>query len=207
VSGRRSHSRKVSRPIFKHLTNILNWAKNVFPTLTSPTSNQDVLSRFLLGALCGATLSPVDVDPRPILRKNEINAHLCLIRSRRTFCAASTVLRRLNRFASSSSLCCKKNNRCTIYPGTASNRQAACRKFKYLGMIFNPCRRPNNSSHPQGAWRKNKGFDTRVDEANAVLCGLYHSLVTKRELANNANLSVFESVFVSILTCMVMNLG
>jgi len=43
--------------------------------------------------------------------------------------------------------------------------------------------------------------DTRIGEANAVLRELYRSVATKRELSNTANLSVFKSIFVPILTC------
>jgi len=49
-----------------------------------------------------------------------------------------------------------------------------------------------------GRW-SNK-IDTRIGEANAVLRELYHSVVTKRELSNTTKLSVFNSVFVPILT-------
>jgi len=61
--------------------------------------------------------------------------------------------------------------------------------FKYLGVVFTS----------DGS--RNKGFDTRVGKANAVLRELYCSAVTKRELSNNAMLSVFKWVFVPILTC------
>ena len=47
---------------------------------------------------------------------------------------------------------------------------------------------------------RNKGLDTRIGKANAILRELYCSAVTKRELSKNAQLSVFKSVFVSILT-------
>jgi len=48
---------------------------------------------------------------------------------------------------------------------------------------------------------RNKGVYSRIGEANAVLGELYCSVVLKRELAKTAKLSVFKSVFVSILTC------
>jgi len=47
---------------------------------------------------------------------------------------------------------------------------------------------------------RNKGIDTRIGKANAVVRELYCSMVTKRELSKNAKLSVFKSVFVPILT-------
>jgi len=48
-----------------------------------------------------------------------------------------------------------------------------------------------------GRW--NKEIDTRIDEANAVLCELSSSVVTKRELSNTVKLSGFKWVFVQIL--------
>jgi len=47
---------------------------------------------------------------------------------------------------------------------------------------------------------RNKGIDTRIGKANAVVRELYCFMVTKRELSKNAKLSVFKSVFVPILT-------
>ena len=43
-------------------------------------------------------------------------------------------------------------------------------------------------------------MDTRIGKADAVLCELYRSVATKRELSNTAKLSVFESIFLPILT-------
>jgi len=59
-------------------------------------------------------------------------------------------------------------------------------KFKYLGVIFTS---------------DGRQIDTGIGEANAVLRELYRSVVTKRELSNTAKLLVFNSVFVTILTC------
>jgi len=61
--------------------------------------------------------------------------------------------------------------------------------FKYLGVAFTS----------DGS--RNKGIDTRIGKANAVLRELYCSVVTKRALSKNARLSVFKWVFVPILTC------
>ena len=47
-------------------------------------------------------------------------------------------------------------------------------------------------------WRKVE-IDTRIGEANAVLCELDRSVVTKRELSNTVKLSGFKWVFVQIL--------
>jgi len=60
--------------------------------------------------------------------------------------------------------------------------------FKYLGVVF----RSDESL--------NKGIDTLIGKANAVLHELYCSVVTKRELSKTAKLSVFKSVFFPILT-------
>ena len=59
--------------------------------------------------------------------------------------------------------------------------------FKYLGVVFT-----SDES-------RNKGIDTRICKANAVLRELYCSVVTKRELSKNAKLAVSKSVFVPIL--------
>jgi len=74
---------------------------------------------------------------------------------------------------------------------SASERKytAAGWTFKHLAVVFTS----------DGS--RNKGIDTRIDEANAVLRVLYCSVVTKRELSKKAKLSVFKSVFVPILTC------
>ena len=48
---------------------------------------------------------------------------------------------------------------------------------------------------------RNKGIDTWIDNANAVLRELYCSVVTKRELSKTAKQLVFKSIFVPILTC------
>ena len=61
--------------------------------------------------------------------------------------------------------------------------------FKYLGVVFTS----------DGS--RNKGIDTRIGKANAVLRELYCFVVTKRALSRNARLSVFKWVFVPILTC------
>jgi len=62
-------------------------------------------------------------------------------------------------------------------------------KFKYLGVVCTSDR------------SRNKGIDTRIGKANAVLRELYCSVVTKQELSKTARLSVFISVIVPILTC------
>jgi len=60
--------------------------------------------------------------------------------------------------------------------------------FKYLGVGFT-----SDES-------RNKGIDTRIGKANAVLRELYCFVVAKREISKKAKLSVFKSVFVPILT-------
>jgi len=61
--------------------------------------------------------------------------------------------------------------------------------FKYLGVVFT-----SDES-------RNKGIDTRICKANAILRELYYSVVTKREISKNKKLSVFKWVFVPTLTC------
>jgi len=61
--------------------------------------------------------------------------------------------------------------------------------FKYLGVVFT------------SEESRNKGVDTLLGNANAVLRVVYCSVVTKRQLSKNAELSVFKSVFAPILTC------
>jgi len=48
---------------------------------------------------------------------------------------------------------------------------------------------------------RNKGIETRIGKANAVVREPYCSVVTKQELSKTAKLSIFKSVFVPILTC------
>ena len=61
-------------------------------------------------------------------------------------------------------------------------------KFKYLGVIFSSDGRQGNK------------LDTRIEKASAAMRQLYRSVVLKRELCTKANLFVFRSVFVPILT-------
>jgi len=61
-------------------------------------------------------------------------------------------------------------------------------KFKYLEVVFT------------SDGRRSEEIDTRIGKANAFLRELYRSVATKRELLHTAKLSVFESVFVPILT-------
>jgi len=49
-----------------------------------------------------------------------------------------------------------------------------------------------------GRWSED--IETRTGEAHAVLCELYRSAVTKRELSKTTKLLIFKSVCVSILT-------
>ena len=61
-------------------------------------------------------------------------------------------------------------------------------KFKYLGVTFSRDGRQDNE------------LDTRIGKANAVMRQLCRSIVLKRDLCTKAMLSVFRSIFVSILT-------
>jgi len=60
--------------------------------------------------------------------------------------------------------------------------------FEYLGVVFT------------SGESRNKGIDTLIGKANAVMCELYCSVVAKQELSKNTKLSVCKSVFVPILT-------
>ena len=61
-------------------------------------------------------------------------------------------------------------------------------KFKYLGVAFTSDERQDEELHVQSG------------KASAVMRALHHSVVLKRELSNKAQLSVFKSIFVPILT-------
>ena len=61
-------------------------------------------------------------------------------------------------------------------------------KFKYLEVLFT------------SDGRQKKELDVRSSKASAVMQALHHSVVLKRELRRKAKLSVFKSIFVSILT-------
>ena len=76
--------------------------------------------------------------------------------------------------------------KCTLQ--VCGNTLQQVEKFKYVGVAFT-----------SDGWRSEE-IDTRIGKANAVLRELYRSVVTKRELSNNAKLSAFKSAFVPILT-------
>ena len=61
-------------------------------------------------------------------------------------------------------------------------------KFKYLGVAFT------------SDGRQDEKLDTRTGKASAVMRALHCSDVMKRELSKKAKLSIFEAVFVPILT-------
>ena len=61
-------------------------------------------------------------------------------------------------------------------------------KFKNLGVAFTSDR------------RQDEELDTRISKASAVMRALHYSVVMKRELSKKAKLSVFNAVFVPILT-------
>jgi len=50
------------------------------------------------------------------------------------------------------------------------------------------------------SYRMQKVIDTRIGKGNTVLQRFYRSVVTKRDLSNNAKVSVFKLVFAPILT-------
>ena len=70
-------------------------------------------------------------------------------------------------------------------------------KFMYLGVSFT------------SDGRQNSELDIRIGKASAVMRQLHQSVVLKQELCTKAKLSIFRSVYVSILTygheCWIMN--
>ena len=84
-------------------------------------------------------------------------------------------------------LCLSANPRqCTLDVSRNILQQVA--KFKYFGLVL------------RSDGRLNEKIGTRIGKANAVLYELYRSVITKRELSNNAKLSGFKSFFVPIGT-------
>jgi len=65
----------------------------------------------------------------------------------------------------------------------------------------NQCMLQESSNTLQQVGRRNK-IGTRIGKATAVLCDLYRSVVTQRELSNTTMLAVLNSIFVPILTYM-----
>ena len=65
--------------------------------------------------------------------------------------------------------------------------------FKYLGIAF------TNDE------RQDEELDNRIGMASAIKRALHHLVVMKRELSQNAKLSILKLVFVPIFTSMVMN--
>jgi len=92
----------------------------------------------------------------------------------------STTVKRLR-------LCLSRRPRQCI-PHVSGNTLQQVESSKYLGMVFSS----------DGS--RNKDIDTRIGKANVVLCELYCSVVTKREISMTAKLLVFKSVFVPILS-------
>ena len=75
---------------------------------------------------------------------------------------------------------------CVLQVNGATLKQVE--KFKYLGVAF-------TSDGSQ-----DEKLDTQIGKASAVMPALHYLGVVKRELPKNAKLSIFEAVFVSILT-------
>ena len=75
---------------------------------------------------------------------------------------------------------------CSLQVGGVSLKQVE--KFKYLLVAFTSDR------------SQEEELDVRSGKASAVMRALHHSVVYKRELSRKAKLSVFKSIFVSILT-------
>ena len=75
-----------------------------------------------------------------------------------------------------------------MYAASERNTLQQVDKSKYIGAVFTSDGRWSEEAH---GW---------IAKANAVLHELYRSVVTKRELPNTANLSIFKSVFAPFLT-------
>ena len=104
----------------------------------------------------------------------------CCVRPRKEWKSA---LKRLRYYVSP--------RQCYLQLHVSTNTLQQVERFKYLGdgVVFT-----SDES-------RNKRIDARIGKANAVLLDLYCSVVAKQGLSNNANFSVFISVFVPILTC------
>jgi len=75
-----------------------------------------------------------------------------------------------------------------VYAASEWNALQQVEKSKYIDVVFTI----------DGRWSEEvNGWIAKV---NGVLHELYRSVVTKRELSNTANLSVFKLIFVPILT-------
>ena len=70
----------------------------------------------------------------------------------------------------------------------SKNNSLSAWKFEYLGVAFT------------SDGRQDEELDTRIGKACAVMRALHNSVVMKRELSKKAKLSIFEAVFVPILT-------
>ena len=77
-------------------------------------------------------------------------------------------------------------DQCVLQVNGATLKQVE--KFKYLGFAFT------------SDGRQDKELDTQIGKASAVMQALHYSVVMKPELSKKAKLSVFEAVFVPILT-------
>ena len=77
-------------------------------------------------------------------------------------------------------------DQCVLQVNEATLKQVE--KFKYLGVAFT------------SDGRQDEEMDTQFGNASAVMRALHFSAVMKRELSKKAKLSIFKTVFVSILT-------
>ena len=77
-------------------------------------------------------------------------------------------------------------DQCVLQVNGATLKQVE--KFKYLGVAFT------------SDGRQDEELDTRIGKASAIMRALHYSVIMKRELSKNAKLSIFETVFVPILT-------
>jgi len=75
-----------------------------------------------------------------------------------------------------------------VYAASELNTLKQVEEFKYIGVVFTS----------DGRWSEKA--NGRIAKANAVLHEIYCSVVTKPEVSSTTKLSVFKSVFVTILT-------
>jgi len=82
---------------------------------------------------------------------------------------------------------CLSRNPRRVALHVSGNTLSQFEKFKYLRVVFTNV-------------RTNKEIDAQTGKANAFLREIYLSVITKQEICSTTKLSVFETVFVPIIT-------
>ena len=80
----------------------------------------------------------------------------------------------------------RNSDQCVLQVNGATLKQVE--KFKYRGVAF------------MSDGRQDKELDTRIGKASAAMRALHYSVAMKRELSKKEKLSIFQAVFVPILT-------